>query len=93
MGSRSLLEDNKIASDETNELGTIIHIAKNKEYLGYIVISDKIKDNAKKSLKELKENGIKNIIILSGDDASVVSEISKNLKLMKVLEIYYQKIK
>lgn len=83
MGSRSLLEDNKIASDETNELGTIIHIAKNQEYLGYIVISDKIKDNAKKSLKELKENGIKNIIMLSGDDESVVSEISKKLKIDK----------
>ena len=81
VGSRSLLEENKIASDETNELGTIIHIAKNKEYLGYIVISDKIKDNAKKSLQELKENGIKNIIMLSGDDASVVSEISKKLKI------------
>ena len=81
VGSRSLLEDNKIASEKTNELGTIIHIAKNKEYLGYIVITDKIKDNAKKSLQELKENGIKNIIILSGDDASVVSEISKKFKI------------
>lgn len=83
VGSRSLLEDNKIASEKTNELGTIIHIAKNKEYLGYIVISDKIKDNAKKTLQELKENGIKNIIMLSGDDASVVSEISKKLKIDK----------
>ena len=77
VGSRSLLEE----SEKTNELGTIIHIAKNKEYLGYIVISDKIKDNAKKSLQELKENGIKKIIMLSGDDASVVSEISKKLKI------------
>ena len=81
VGSKSLLEDEKIIPEKTNELGTIIHIAKNKEYLGYIVISDKIKDTAKKSLKALKENGIKNIIMLSGDDASVVSEISKKLKI------------
>ena len=81
VGSKSLLEDEKITPEETNELGTIIHIAKNKEYLGYIVISDKIKNNAKKSLQELKENGIKNVIMLSGDDANIVSEISKKLKI------------
>ena len=81
VGSKSLLEDEKITPEETNELGTIIHIAKNKEYLGYIVISDKIKNNAKKSLQELKENGIKNVFMLSGDDANIVSEISKKLKI------------
>lgn len=83
VGNKRFLEDNKIDIEENKELGTIVYVAKNKKLLGYIVISDKIKTNAKKSLDKLRSDGISNLVMLSGDDEEVVKVISKKLNLDK----------
>ena len=83
VGNKKFLEDNKIDVEETKELGTIVYITKNKKLLGYIVISDKIKPNAKESLDKLRSDGISNLVMLSGDDEKVVKIISKKLNLDK----------
>ena len=63
VGNKRFLEDNKIDIEENKELGTIVYVAKNKKLLGFIVISDKIKTNAKKSLDKLRSDGISNLVI------------------------------
>lgn len=83
VGNKRFLEDNKIDIEENKELGTIVYVAKNKKLLGYIVISDKIKTNAKESLDKLRSDGISNLVMLSGDDEEVVKVISKKLNLDK----------
>ena len=83
MGNKKLLKYNKIDVEENKELGTIVYVAKNKKLLGYIVISDKIKTNAKESLDKLRNDGINNLIMLSGDAEEVVNIISKKLNLDK----------
>lgn len=83
VGNKRFLEDNKIDIEENKELGTIVYVAKNKKLLGFIVISDKIKTNAKKSLDKLRSDGISNLVMLSGDDEEVVNVISKKLNLDK----------
>lgn len=83
VGNKRFLEDNKIDIEENKELGTIVYVAKNKKLLGFIVISDKIKTNAKKSLDKLRSDGISNLVMLSGDDEEVVNIISKKLNLDK----------
>lgn len=83
VGNKRFLEDNKIDIEENKELGTIVYVAKNKKLLGYIVISDKIKTNAKESLDKLRNDGINNLIMLSGDAEEVVNIISKKLNLDK----------
>lgn len=83
VGNKKLLKYNKIDVEENKELGTIVYIAKNKKLLGYIVISDKIKTNAKESLDKLRNDGISNLIMLSGDAEEVVNIISKKLNLDK----------
>lgn len=83
VGNKRFLEDNKIDIEENKELGTIVYVAKNKKLLGFIVISDKIKINAKKSLDKLRSDGISNLVMLSGDDEEVVKVISKKLNLDK----------
>lgn len=83
VGNKRFLEDNKIDIEENKELGTIVYVAKNKKLLGYIVISDKIKTNAKESLDKLRNDGINNLIMLSGDAEEVVKVISKKLNLDK----------
>lgn len=81
IGTKKLLEKNKINVDEIKNDGTIIYVGKNKECLGSIVISDKIKENAKDSLNTLRKLGIENLIVLSGDKEQVVENIAKKLKL------------
>lgn len=83
VGNKKLLKYNKIDVEENKELGTIVYVAKNKKLLGYIVISDKIKTNAKESLDKLRNDGINNLIMLSGDAEEVVNIISKKLNLDK----------
>lgn len=83
VGNKRFLEDNKIDIEENKELGTIVYVAKNKKLLGYIVISDKIKTNAKESLDKLRNDGISNLVMLSGDAEEVVNIISKKLNLDK----------
>lgn len=83
VGNKRFLEDNKIDVEENKEIGTIVYVAKNKKLLGYIVISDKIKSNAKKSLDKLRNDGITNLVMLSGDDEEVVKVISRKLNLDK----------
>ncbi len=83
VGNKKFLEKNKIEIENNNEVGTIVYIAKNNQFLGYIVISDKIKENVKENLDDLKHEEIKSLIMLSGDDDVIVKNIANNLKLDK----------
>ena len=64
-----------------DELGTIIYVAINKQYAGYIVISDKIKEDAKKAIQDLKKAGVKKTIMLTGDNRDVAEKVNQELKL------------
>lgn len=83
VGNKKFLGKNKIEIENNEEVGTIVCIAKNNQFLGYIVISDKIKENVKENLNDLKNEGIKSLIMLSGDDDVIVKNIANNLKLDK----------
>lgn len=77
LGNENLILEQKMQMEEKKTTGTIIHIATKEEYLGYIVISDKMKPNIKKTILELKKIGIEKMMILSGDNEKTVSDISK----------------
>ncbi|MPM29453.1 Cadmium, zinc and cobalt-transporting ATPase [bioreactor metagenome] len=64
---------------EKADKGTIVHVAIEKEYAGYIVIADIIKEDSKDAISMLKAIGIENTVILSGDKKAVVEDISKEL--------------
>ena len=76
VGNETLLKENNILFQPSKDIGTIIYASKNDEFIGYIVISDKIKDN---NFSELKKHVNKEIIILSGDNKKQVEEIAKEL--------------
>jgi len=80
VGNETLLKENNISFQPSKDIGTIIYASKNDEFIGYIVISDKIKEN---NFSELKKQINKEIIILSGDNKKQVEEISKELKINK----------
>lgn len=81
VGNEKLMQEFKIKFNKTNEIGTIVYIAINKKYAGYIVISDKIKEDSYKAIKLFKNNNIKKIVMLTGDNEDISKSISNELKL------------
>lgn len=79
VGNYNLFRENKINVDNINSIGTIIYIAKNSEYLGYILIADEIKNDAYNLVKSLKYNGIKRVVMLSGDNKNIVKNVSEKV--------------
>ncbi|GIM28502.1 hypothetical protein CPJCM30710_11680 [Clostridium polyendosporum] len=58
-------------NDYNDEFGTIIYIAIDKSYSGYIIISDEIKENSKQVIKRLKKKGVKKIAMLTTNDRKI----------------------
>lgn len=65
-------------------IGTIVHVAVNNKYIGYIVIADEVKEDSAQAIKELKAANIKQTVMLTGDNKSIGSKVAKELGLDKV---------
>lgn len=88
VGNIKLMEENNITCPEVKEIETIVYVAVEEKLLGYIIIADKVKVNAKKTIKSLQKNKrIKNVIMLTGDKKEIAETVAKELKLDKV---YYE---
>lgn len=87
-GNETLLKENKVlnfdAGAAKEKAGTIIHIAENGKYLGFIVISDQIKDDAKTAVKNLKKNGVSKIVMLTGDSGKAAEKAASQLGITEV---------
>lgn len=64
--------------------GTTIHVALDNVYQGHIVISDVIKENSKCAISELKKNGVKQTVMLTGDSKTVAENVANELKVDEV---------
>ena len=85
VGNDKLMEEHKISYKKTEEIGTIIYVAEEKECLGFIVIADKIKENAKETIAMLKnKNHINSTIMLTGDKKEIASSIATQVGVDKV---------
>lgn len=80
-GNKKLMESESIDVYEESTSGTVIYIAKSGEYLGHIIIEDRIKEEAKKAVSLLKNAGIKHIIMLTGDKKAVAEKVAKQLSI------------
>ena len=83
LGNYKLMNKFNIKFNDVDTIGTIVHISIDGEYKGNIVISDEIKETSKEAIKELKIIGIKNIVMLTGDNKNVADKVSKILGLDK----------
>ncbi len=77
-GNEKLMQQIDCAFDKVFN-GTVIHVAIENKYAGYIVVADKIKEDSKEAISMLKAYGIKNTVILSGDKKAVAETISNEL--------------
>jgi len=81
IGNEKLMNKYNISCDKVS-VGTIVYVSKNNDYLGYLAISDEIKEEAYGLISNLNKLGIENIM-LSGDDESIVKQVAKSLKVNK----------
>ena len=84
VGNEKLMQEKQIEFEKCNKIGTIIYIAINGKYTGYILIADKIKEDAKQTIEELKKNDIKQTIMLTGDKKEVGESVAKEVGIDKV---------
>lgn len=84
-GNKKLMADIDVSFEENNETnGTVVYVARNKEHLGYIVISDVIKQDAKSAISKLHNIGIKNTVMLTGDRARTAQAVAGELGIKTV---------
>ena len=84
VGNEKLMKEKEIEFLKTDDVGTVLYVAIDNKYVGYILISDKIKDDAKKAIEELKRNNVKETVMLTGDKKSVGEDVAQKLGLDKV---------
>lgn len=84
VGNQKLMEKNSIKYKMCEEVGTLLFVAIDDQYAGFILIADKIKEDAKKTVELLKKEGIKNIVMLTGDKKNVAEAVSQGLGINKV---------
>lgn len=84
IGNEKLMKENNIEYTKCDDVGTILYVAINNNYAGYILISDKIKEDSKKAIQELRKNNIKKIVMLTGDKKEVGENVANILGINEV---------
>ena len=80
-GNAKLMDKEGIAYIPSNAIGTVIYLACNGKYAGYIVIEDEIKADAPSAIKALKEVGVRKTVMLTGDADAVGKKVAQKLGL------------
>ncbi|WP_416176598.1 heavy metal translocating P-type ATPase [Clostridium sp.] len=84
VGNGSFMESNNLAYSKVDSIGTIVHVAVDSNYIGYIVIADEVKKDSKFAIEKLKEAGIKKTVMLTGDNKKIGKFVGNKLKLDEV---------
>lgn len=82
-GNTKLMKLKDISYEETSSVGTVVHIAIDGAYAGYIVIADEIKADSRQAILDLKAAGVKQTVMLTGDADAVGKKVAAQLNLDK----------
>lgn len=85
VGNKKLMDKNNIKVDVVDDVGTIVYVSKNNEYIGYLVIKDRIKDDSKEAIKSLRSLGVNHIVMLTGDNEKVARQVGNELDIKEVI--------
>ena len=78
-GNDRLMHREQIEHDTCHVEGTVVHLAVDQVYAGYIVIADEVKADAAAAIQALKAAGVEHIMMLTGDNQAVAQRIAKTL--------------
>lgn len=81
VGNEKLMQENNIKYEKDNELGTVLYVAIDKKFAGFILIADEIKEDSYKAIKLFRENKVKKIVMLTGDQEDISLDVSHKLNL------------
>ena len=76
VGNSRFMEERGVEWRPCEKTGTIAHVARNGEYLGHIVISDKVKKDAFAAISDLKCEGVRRLVMLTGDKEEVAAAVA-----------------
>ena len=83
-GNEKLMNEKGIEYTKCTHVGSVVYVAIDGKYVGHIVIADKIKEDAKRTIDELKKNNIKQIVMLTGDRKNIGEVVAKEIGIEKV---------
>lgn len=83
-GNAKIMNLRNIPFDQGELIGTVVHLAVDGAYGGYILIADEVKSDSVQAIKELKELGIGQAVMLTGDNKAIGNKVGKHLGLDKV---------
>ena len=83
-GNEKLMDEKGIEYTKCTHVGSVVYVAIDGKYVGHIVISDKIKEDAKKTIDELKKSNIKQTVMLTGDRKNIGEAVAKEIGIDKV---------
>ncbi|MBR4807971.1 MAG: cadmium-translocating P-type ATPase, partial [Lachnospiraceae bacterium] len=81
IGNEKLMNSIGVEFKPCHHVGTIIHVALDKEYCGHIVISDQLKENSKEAMAALKNVGVRKTVMLTGDAKAVAEKVAADVGL------------
>ena len=81
VGNDKLMKKLGVSYEESNEIGTIVHVAIDGKYAGNILISDQSKPTSAEAIKSLKKAGVSKTVMLTGDRRNVAEHVAKELGL------------
>ena len=81
VGNDKLMKKLGVSYEESNEIGTIVHVAIDGKYAGNILISDQSKPTSAEAIKSLKKAGVCKTVMLTGDRRNVAEHVAKELGL------------
>lgn len=80
-GNDRLLHQEKIDHDTCDVAGTVVHLAIDGRYAGYILIADEIKEDAAQAIRDLKRMGVEKTVMLTGDSQMVAQSVARQIGL------------
>lgn len=81
VGNEKLMTEHHISFQKSNEPGTIVYVAINNVFSGFIVIADSIKKDSYHAIKEFRKNHVEKIVILTGDHENISKRVSEELNI------------
>ncbi len=84
IGNEAMMADCGIPVPDHHGMGTVLFVAENKAGAGFLSITDEIKEGAAKGIRELKEAGVEQVVMLTGDRDNIAQEIAAKLSITRV---------
>ncbi|MEO1770165.1 heavy metal translocating P-type ATPase [Candidatus Enterococcus ferrettii] len=84
VGNAKLLKQAGVSFEPVNEIGTIIYVAIDQQYVGYLLIADELKSGVAETMIQLRQAGIKQTVMLTGDNRTIAEAIGSEIGIDKV---------